>query len=85
VLYEAVMGKGHKSPAILITNVRHRNTLVKADEAIQRAIACSNNGEPLELTAFELREALSRLGEITGETCTDEILDDIFSRFCIGK
>jgi tRNA modification GTPase len=85
VIYEAVMGKGHKSPAILITNVRHRDTLIKADEAIERAIACSNNGEPLELTAFELREALSRLGEITGETCTDEILDDIFSRFCIGK
>jgi tRNA modification GTPase len=84
-IYEAVMGKGHKSPAILITNVRHRDTLIKADEAIERAIACSNNGEPLELTAFELREALSRLGEITGETCTDEILDDIFSRFCIGK
>jgi tRNA modification GTPase len=84
-IYEAVMGKEHKSPALLITNVRHRDTLIKADEAIERAIACSNNGEPLELIAFELREALSRLGEITGETCTDEILDDIFSRFCIGK
>ena len=85
VLYETVMGKEHRSPAILITNVRHRDTLIKADEAIERAIVCSNNGEPFELTAFELREALSRLGEITGETCTDEILDDIFSRFCIGK
>jgi tRNA modification GTPase len=84
-LYQAVMGKGHKSPAVLITNVRHRGALIKADEAVQRAISCIEQEEPLEFTAFELREALARLDEITGEACTDEILDDIFSRFCIGK
>ena len=84
-VYQAVMGSAHKSPAVLITNVRHRDALTKADEAIQRAISSMKQEEPLEFTAFEVREALSRLGEITGETCTDEILNDIFSRFCIGK
>ncbi len=84
-LYEVLMGRGHKSPAVLITNVRHRDALIKTDEAVQRAISCIQQEEPLEFTAFELREALARLGEITGETCTDEILNDIFSRFCIGK
>jgi tRNA modification GTPase len=84
-LYQAVVGKEQKSPAILITNVRHRDALIKANEATQRAVSCMTEEEPLEFTAFELREALSRLGEITGETCTDEILNDIFSRFCIGK
>ncbi len=84
-LYQAVVGKEQKSPAILITNVRHRDALIKANEATQRAVSCMTEEQPLEFTAFELREALSRLGEITGETCTDEILNDIFSRFCIGK
>ena len=84
-LYEVFMGSGYESPAVLITNVRHREALIKADEAIQRAMSCIKQAEPLEFTAFELREALARLGEITGETCTDEILNDIFSRFCIGK
>jgi tRNA modification GTPase len=39
----------------------------------------------VEFMAFELREALFHLGDITGETCPEEILHDIFSRFCIGK
>ncbi len=84
-LYDTVMGREHKSPAILITNVRHRDALIRADEAVQRAIVGAQNREPLEFIAFELREALSRVGEITGETCPEELLDDIFSRFCIGK
>ena len=84
-LYRAVMGKEQKGPALLITSVRHRDALIKAEEGIQRALSCIKQEEPLEFTAFELREALARLGEITGETCTDEILNDIFSRFCIGK
>ena len=84
-LYEATIGSGHKSPAILITNIRHRDALAKADEALQQAASCIKQKAPLEFTAFELREALARLGEITGETCTDDILNEIFSRFCIGK
>ncbi len=84
-LHEAAMGKGHKGPSILITNVRHRDALINADEAMQRAASCIKQKEPLEFAAFELREALARLGEITGETCSDEILNEIFSKFCIGK
>jgi tRNA modification GTPase len=84
-LYRAVMGSGHKSPALLVTNVRHRDALIGTNEALQRAISCIKQEEPLEFTVFELREAMTRLGEITGETCTDEILNEIFSRFCIGK
>jgi tRNA modification GTPase len=84
-LYGTAMGRGYKSPALLITNVRHRDALINADEAIQRAISCMKQQEPLEFAAFELREALARLGEITGETCSDDILNEIFSKFCIGK
>jgi tRNA modification GTPase len=41
--------------------------------------------EPLEITAMELREALDRLGEIVGAVSTEDILERVFSEFCIGK
>lgn len=84
-LYNCFLHMGHKGSGLLVTNVRHRDILAKAQEALQRAFNCCNNREPFEFLAFELRDALTRLGEITGETCSDEILHDIFSRFCVGK
>ncbi|HAR96155.1 MAG TPA: tRNA uridine-5-carboxymethylaminomethyl(34) synthesis GTPase MnmE [Deltaproteobacteria bacterium] len=85
-LYQVFLSRGYQGGGrMLVTNIRHRDALVKADAAIERAITCMNGGDSLEFVAFELREALSHLGEITGETCTEEILDQIFSRFCIGK
>jgi tRNA modification GTPase len=84
-LYEMIAGKGFRSGCILVTNLRHRDALAATHEAIARALAVAGRKEPLEFVAFEVREALSHLGEITGETCPEEILDLIFSRFCIGK
>ncbi|MGB4222562.1 MAG: hypothetical protein WBJ54_01960, partial [Syntrophorhabdus sp.] len=84
-IYRKLMGKKGKRAGLLITNVRHREVLQKVYEAIGRAINCQENQEPVEFAAFELREALFNLGEITGETCPEDILHDIFSRFCIGK
>jgi tRNA modification GTPase len=84
-LYEVFLSKGHQSGRMLVTNIRHRDALTRADQAVERAVGCINSQESLEFVAFELREALNHLGEITGETCTEEILDQIFSRFCIGK
>jgi tRNA modification GTPase len=79
------MGKRGKRAGLLVTNIRHRESLQKANNAIERAINCHQQKEPVEFMAFELREALFHLGEIIGETCPEEILHDIFSRFCIGK
>jgi tRNA modification GTPase len=84
-IYKKLMGKRSKQAGLLVTNMRHRESLQKANDAIGRAIHCHEQGEPMEFMAFELREALFHLGEITGETCPEEILHDIFSRFCIGK
>ncbi len=84
-IYRKLMGKRGKRAGLLITNIRHRELLQKAFDALGRAINCQKREEPLEFMAFELREALFHLGEITGETCPEEILHDIFSRFCIGK
>jgi tRNA modification GTPase len=84
-IYLRLMEKGFKKNSVLITNIRHREALEKTAEAIGRAITCMKMQEPVEFTAFELQESLSHLGEITGETCPDDILQGIFDRFCIGK
>jgi tRNA modification GTPase len=85
IVYDKLMGRGLKKDAILITNMRQRGALEKTVAALERALMCMKNGEPSEFAAFELQEALSGIGEITGEACPDEILQGIFDRFCIGK
>lgn len=70
---------------VIITERRHRDALLRAIEALHSFLAAATRGEPLECLALELREVLQALGLITGETAPDEILDQIFSRFCIGK
>lgn len=70
---------------LVVTERRHRDALQKAVVGLERFAESAASGAPLELLAMDLREALSALGEITGETTPDEILNDIFSRFCIGK
>ncbi len=84
-LYHSFYSAGHKGPGLLLTNARHMEALKKAEEALERAETSVKGHEPIEFCAFDLRDALSRLGEITGETCPEEILAEIFSRFCIGK
>ncbi len=67
------------------TAARCSASLDQAIEAIQQARAVSETGGGQELVAAEMRIALTALGEVTGEIYTDDILDRIFSRFCIGK
>ena len=70
---------------VMITNMRHKIALEKALGNIQRAKENIICGMSPELTAFDLREAIDNLDEITGKKINDEILDKIFSGFCIGK
>ena len=70
---------------LLITNVRQKDALLKAQAALARAGRCAESEGEIAFLAFELRDALRYLGEITGETCDADVLDEIFSRFCIGK
>ncbi|GAB4314008.1 MAG: tRNA uridine-5-carboxymethylaminomethyl(34) synthesis GTPase MnmE [Candidatus Sumerlaeia bacterium] len=73
------------SGGVILTNARHIEALERAQTALKRAQRCLVNAEPAELTMIDLREAIVTLGEITGESLNEEILDRIFSRFCIGK
>ena len=73
---------GEQSVAI---NARHRDCLRQAEQALARGRESLSDGMAAEMAALELREALNALGEIAGRVDTEEILGEIFSRFCIGK
>jgi tRNA modification GTPase len=68
-----------------ITSARHKGALEEAVKGLERVLSIERESLPMELVALELRSSLDRIGEITGETTTDDILDYIFSEFCIGK
>jgi tRNA modification GTPase len=84
-IFNRFRGGARKNNALLITNMRHRDALVRVGHNIERALILNEKGEPIEFIAFELREGLNHLAEITGETCSEDILNEIFGRFCIGK
>jgi tRNA modification GTPase len=69
----------------VLTSVRHRECLLRAFGALQNARVSFQNGMSQEFLAFELREAMNALGEMTGQIVIEDILNTIFSRFCIGK
>ena len=70
---------------ILVNNVRHIQLLDHAAEDLQRALDMTRRREPLDFIEVDVRSAFDALGEILGETVNDEILDEVFSRFCLGK
>ncbi|MFQ5586180.1 MAG: tRNA modification GTPase, partial [Thermodesulfobacteriota bacterium] len=69
----------------VVTSVRHKVALESACEAVKRASDNLSQCLSGEFLALELRDALGKIGEITGEVTNDAILDSIFSHFCIGK
>ena len=78
-------GRAVTSDALLVSNPRHKTALEKAQEHLAAAEDSLLNGMPDDFVTIDLTSALNALGEITGETVTEELLETIFSRFCIGK
>ncbi|MBU3932696.1 MAG: tRNA uridine-5-carboxymethylaminomethyl(34) synthesis GTPase MnmE [Proteobacteria bacterium] len=72
-------------PDAMIAHLRHKVALEKAAESLIGARDGLSKGLPPELAALEIREALNALGEITGRTTTEDVLERIFANFCIGK
>jgi len=69
----------------VMINSRHQEALQRARTAAGQAIQLLDSAQPIELAAFELRTATNAIGEVVGKTATEDILDSIFSQFCIGK
>jgi len=78
-------GIGHDRGEVVVVNARHKKALEGSLQCLQRAKEGIAGKIPLEFVALELRSCLDHLGEIGGETTTEEVLECIFSQFCIGK
>lgn len=70
---------------VIITNIRHYQALLHAGESLQQVLENMDNKQTGELLAFDIRKAIYHLGEIVGDVTTDDLLANIFSKFCIGK
>ncbi|MDY6892507.1 MAG: tRNA uridine-5-carboxymethylaminomethyl(34) synthesis GTPase MnmE [Chloroflexota bacterium] len=80
-----VCGTVVTSDAVMVTNPRHKVALQKAEISLAQARRAIEQDLPDDFITIDLAAALHALGEITGETITEELLDTIFSSFCIGK
>lgn len=74
-----------KNQDIIITNARHKEALIRAKESLSSALDTLNNTLAIDLSSIDIRNAWSKLGEITGDTLEEDIIDKIFSEFCLGK
>ena len=81
---ELILGCTIESP-VTVTNLRHRSELVRSADSLSRAAETLTQGLPPELAAIDLNDAREALEEIIGVVCKDDILERIFSDFCIGK
>ena len=69
----------------IVTNLRHYDSLLQTQNALKQVINGIDSGITNDFLAMDIRQSLHHLGEITGEITTDDLLDNIFSKFCIGK
>lgn len=69
----------------LVTNVRHKNALEKAEKAMSDALLAIKNKLPMDFLEVDVKNCWEELGKITGENMGEDVLDKIFSKFCIGK
>jgi tRNA modification GTPase len=74
-----------KSGDVVVTNLRHYQSLMHTNESLERVLKSMSDGITGDFLAMDIRQSLHYLGEITGAITTDDLLENIFSKFCIGK
>jgi tRNA modification GTPase len=85
ILDKVIEGKAFEQDSILISNIRQKRHIKEASKAIQNAIHCHENNVPLEITAIEFKEAVKQINHALGIEISDDVFDQIFNNFCIGK
>ncbi len=78
-------GLAEAGHGVVVTRLRHRDALIKAEQHLTIALEGLSAGLTLDLVAVDLRSALDQIGEITGQVSSEDILDRVFGEFCIGK
>ncbi len=84
-ILEAVNLDSFRTGSTIVTTARHYDSLIKTNEALQDVLNGIDGGITNDFLALDIRNSLYHLGEITGEITTDDLLANIFSKFCIGK
>ena len=77
--------QGASNNDVVVTNARHYEALTKANDSLLKVLEGLDTNITGDFLAMDIRQALHHLGEITGNITTDDLLDNIFSKFCIGK
>ena len=70
---------------VIVTNTRHKNLINKAIKSTDNALSSIENNMPIDIVAIDIKGILENLGEITGENVSENIINEIFSKFCLGK
>lgn len=88
-LHDRILSRFHvdhvKQGDVIVTNLRHYQSLLDTHDALDRVLNGMHKGITGDFLAMDVRQALYHLGLITGEISTEDLLENIFSRFCIGK
>ena len=78
-------GETSQEESVTVTNARHEQLLKEADRSVGDALVLVSQKEPVEIIEIDVNQAYESLGEIIGEAVEDDIIDEVFSRFCLGK
>ena len=78
-------GRISQKESLMVNNVRHIELLNRAADSLRDAYNMADAGEALDFIEVDVKNAYELLGEITGETVSDDIINEVFSRFCLGK
>lgn len=81
----SIASKESGSESILVSNIRHKSSLESAENSLAHALNTIHLGRPIDFLGVDLLAARNSLGLVTGETASEDLLDRIFSEFCIGK
>jgi tRNA modification GTPase len=84
-MVKAVLGEMDLENDTIIANARHHEALLQTAEALEKANTGLHDGTTGDFIAMDIRQAMFHLGSITGDISTDDLLGNIFSKFCIGK
>jgi tRNA modification GTPase len=84
-LVDAVTGDFDLANDTIVSNARHHEALIKTAESLLKAKEGLQTGITGDFVAMDIRQAMFYLGSITGDISTDDLLGNIFSKFCIGK
>jgi len=84
-IFGALIGSNKSDIGQILINSRHQQCLLRAEKALREALVASREKQPMDIISIGIKDAVVALGEITGQVVTEEVLDKIFSQFCVGK